>query len=74
MPSPDGPLQLFLGREQTSRFRLVAQRNGQSVNETVSEEVLRPLVRVIADLHVPVHCLNLKKSKGLGNVFAERVV
>jgi hypothetical protein len=27
-----------------------------------------------ADLHVPLHCLNPKKSKGLGNVWAECVV
>jgi len=29
---------------------------------------------VKADLHAPAHCLNQKKSKGFGNVWAKRVV
>lgn len=39
-----------LSRDQTNRFRLVAQRNSQSVNEIVSEADLRPLVGVQADV------------------------
>ena len=62
-----------LRREQTSLFRLAAKRNGQSVNETVSEPVLRPLLGVIAD--GPIFGLDVGLSDvNRGSSFANRLL